>query len=166
MRTYAKEKLGAKLPHPLPINIEKSIFNWAVKRVTSTGDGASWESRMFRECYKNKLRTIIWHVNNPEVDLVKRLFEKKFKSTEIVNMSPDQLWPNGPYGKGIELKKVHDAHLQAINAEEQDSYVGMFKCGKCKSMKTTYYQMQTRSADEPMTTFVTCRNCNNRWKFS
>jgi hypothetical protein len=28
-----------------------------------------------------------------------------------------------------------------------------------------YYQMQTRSADEPMTTFVSCLNCNNRWKF-
>jgi transcription elongation factor S-II len=29
----------------------------------------------------------------------------------------------------------------------------------------TYYQLQTRSADEPMTTFVTCVNCDNRWKF-
>jgi transcription elongation factor S-II len=26
-------------------------------------------------------------------------------------------------------------------------------------------QMQTRSADEPMTTFVTCVNCGNKWKF-
>ena len=30
--------------------------------------------------------------------------------------------------------------------------------------KCTYYQLQTRSADEPMTTFVTCINCGNRWK--
>lgn len=97
---------------------------------------------------------------------MKRLAEKKFKSTEIVNMTPDQLWPNGPYGKGLESKRVHDAHLEAINAEEKESYIGMFKCGKCKSMKTTYYQMQTRSADEPMTTFVTCTACNNRWRFS
>lgn len=42
---------------------------------------------------------------------------------------------------------------------------GMFECGRCKSTKTTYTQKQTRSADEPMTTFVTCGNCNNRWKF-
>ena len=40
-----------------------------------------------------------------------------------------------------------------------------FQCGKCKQRKCTYYQMQTRSADEPMTTFVTCIVCNNRWKF-
>lgn len=41
----------------------------------------------------------------------------------------------------------------------------MFECGRCKSTKTTYTQKQTRSADEPMTTFVTCGNCKNRWKF-
>ena len=166
MRTYAKEKLGAKLPHPLPTNIEKSIFNWTVKRAASIGDGASWESRTFRECYKNRLLTILWHVNNSEVDIVKRLAEKKFKSIDLVHMTPDELWPNGPYGKTKEAKKVHDAHLQAINAEEKEKYIGMFKCGKCKSMKTSYYQMQTRSADEPMSTYVTCMNCNNRWKFN
>ena len=42
---------------------------------------------------------------------------------------------------------------------------GQFLCKKCNTRKTRYYQMQTRSADEPMTTFVTCNNCNNRWKF-
>jgi hypothetical protein len=42
----------------------------------------------------------------------------------------------------------------------------MFKCGKCKGNDCFYFQMQTRSADEPMTTFVTCANCNNKWKVS
>jgi hypothetical protein len=41
-----------------------------------------------------------------------------------------------------------------------------FKCGKCKGRRTSYYQMQTRSADEPMTTFVSCLICNNHWKVS
>ena len=40
-----------------------------------------------------------------------------------------------------------------------------FQCGKCKQRKTTFFQLQTRSADEPMTTFVTCVVCSNRWKF-
>jgi DNA-directed RNA polymerase subunit M/transcription elongation factor TFIIS len=43
---------------------------------------------------------------------------------------------------------------------------GMVRCGKCKSMKTTYYSLQTRSADEPMTNFFTCTNCNHKWKMS
>ena len=39
-----------------------------------------------------------------------------------------------------------------------------FKCRKCKKRECSYYQLQTRSADEPMTTFVTCLNCGNNWK--
>ena len=39
-----------------------------------------------------------------------------------------------------------------------------FQCGKCKQRKCTYFQLQTRSADEPMTTFVQCVNCGNRWR--
>jgi len=40
-----------------------------------------------------------------------------------------------------------------------------FRCSKCGQRKTTYFQMQTRSADEPMTTFVTCTVCSHAWKF-
>lgn len=41
----------------------------------------------------------------------------------------------------------------------------MFKCGKCQKKNCTYTQLQTRSSDEPMTTFVFCLECGNRWKF-
>lgn len=33
---------------------------------------------------------------------------------------------------------------------------GEFTCRRCKGTKTTHYALQTRSADEPMTVFVTC----------
>ena len=42
----------------------------------------------------------------------------------------------------------------------------MYKCGKCKQNKTVYYKLQTRSADEPETTFITCVNCNHKWKIN
>lgn len=42
---------------------------------------------------------------------------------------------------------------------------GAFECHKCHSKKCTYYQLQTRSADEGMTTYVTCSTCKNRWRF-
>ena len=38
------------------------------------------------------------------------------------------------------------------------------KCQKCGGDRTTYTQKQMRSSDEPMTIFVTCINCGNRWR--
>ena len=42
---------------------------------------------------------------------------------------------------------------------------GMLVCPKCKSKKTEYVEVQTRSADEPTTKKCFCNNCNYRWKF-
>ena len=53
---------------------------------------------------------------------------------------------------------MHDAD------EEEKATTDMFQCSRCRERKCTYYQMQTRSADEPMTTYVTCCKCNKRWK--
>lgn len=41
---------------------------------------------------------------------------------------------------------------------------GLFKCGRCRSERTTYYERQQKSSDEPMTAFITCLDCKNRWK--
>ena len=40
----------------------------------------------------------------------------------------------------------------------------LFLCTKCNKKETSYFEMQTRSSDEPMTTFITCVNCGNQWK--
>ena len=55
---------------------------------------------------------------------------------------------------------------EAQVAKNQGTETDLFKCGKCGKRRTTYTQLQTRSADEPMTTFVLCLDCGNRWKVS
>lgn len=37
-------------------------------------------------------------------------------------------------------------------------------CDKCGHETAAFYEMQTRSADEPMTTFYRCLRCKNTWK--
>lgn len=59
-------------------------------------------------------------------------------------------------------KALRDTQAACDTEAETDQ----FKCGRCGKRRCKYYQLQTRSADEPMTTFVTCVNCGNRWKFS
>jgi DNA-directed RNA polymerase subunit M/transcription elongation factor TFIIS len=58
-------------------------------------------------------------------------------------------------------KFVEDIEIENIQKDTER----LLKCGKCKSNNTSYTQMQTRSADEPMTTFAHCKDCGNRWKF-
>lgn len=66
--------------------------------------------------------------------------------------------------KQRDRKLAEEALFKARGAESAQAETDMFRCGKCRGRKCTYFQMQTRSADEPMTTFVTCVNCGNHWK--
>lgn len=63
--------------------------------------------------------------------------------------------------KKMEEENMRDSRVPVNEGTATD----MFTCGKCKSKKCTYTQLQTRSSDEPMTTFVYCMNCGHRWKF-
>lgn len=58
------------------------------------------------------------------------------------------------------LKDLHRARRNSNNSQRK----GMFMCPKCKLYETDYYSLQTRSADEPMTNFVTCFPCNFRFR--
>ena len=68
-----------------------------------------------------------------------------------------------------EKTKIKEYNLNKCRSdwyrENRKANVSTFTCGKCKSKNCDYYQLQTRSADEPMTTFVTCMNCNNRYQY-
>jgi transcription elongation factor S-II len=146
------------------MNLEKCIFNWAVRVIKKTGDHPSWENPFFMQKYKAKFLSILFNLKDPSNNLKDRLKSGDLPVTEVVWMGPVELNPTGPYATTKEKIRIESHHRYALNAED-DNYEGMFKCGKCKSRKTTYFQMQTRSSDEPMTTFVTCLICKNKWKF-
>ena len=65
------------------------------------------------------------------------------------------------WDKLIQLKIKRDKTKYDTQVE---AMTDTFKCRKCKSTKCSYYGLQTRSSDEPMTIFVTCLDCSNRWK--
>ena len=43
-------------------------------------------------------------------------------------------------------------------------YSDIYQCVKCKKKKTSFIQVQTRSADEGMTVFVKCQHCGFKWR--
>jgi transcription elongation factor S-II len=95
--------------------------------------------------------------------LKQKIINKDLKTNEVVELKPQHLWPGGPTDKTIEDRIIKDLR-KAYLAKENQNQEGFFTCNRCKTKKTTYYQLQTRSADEPMTTFVSCLNCGKNWK--
>jgi DNA-directed RNA polymerase subunit M/transcription elongation factor TFIIS len=84
----------------------------------------------------------------------------EFSPYEICGMDHQYLFPEN-WKTYIDEKSKRDRTLYEINKEMATD---IYKCGKCHKRECVYYQLQTRSADEPMTTFVTCLNCGKRWK--
>ena len=185
LRDYAREEFVRILgPGPLAKNIEINILNWTIRNMRSTGKDASWENPVFRLSYKQKLFHIFQELQRDKTkispvlsvsgdsvkvqlcivpQLVFRIKNKELDVKKITSYTPDILWPEGPYARALFAARKKELEREASKTIDEN-YVGMFKCGKCKSTKTTYYQLQTRSADEPMTTYVTCNSCGSRWK--
>jgi hypothetical protein len=152
--------LNVSEDHAVPINMEKSIYNWSIRQSKKVRDVPSWESRTFKNRYKLRFCSIVFNISNSE-EFKKNILDGCIKSNTIAHMTSTGMQPDGIQAREIQKRTAyHNKRLQVT----QEEIVGMFTCGKCKSKRTTYYQMQTRSADEPMTTFVTCLNCDKRWK--
>jgi transcription elongation factor S-II len=165
LRTWVVNEISQNIEKSFATNIEKSIFNWAIKNSKNNCLVPAWENIFFRESYKRKYVSIASNLKNNDTQLVQRIRCGELKTVNIASLSPEILHPSGLWAKAVEEHKIDDLKKQLLENKEVE-YKGMFKCGKCKSDKTTYYQMQTRSADEPMTTFVTCMNCGKKWRFS
>jgi DNA-directed RNA polymerase subunit M/transcription elongation factor TFIIS len=173
IRDYTRTKFSEYLgTGALSRNCERNVLNWAVKQTYGT---SSWENKLFKERYKMKVHALLAEfkrlsyvkvgltVEGDKVSvklhlvpsqLADRLLKKELDSTKLAFYTADILDPNGPYSQAIFRNKKKDNDMEAKKATENEDYVGQFKCGKCKSVKTTYYQLQTRSADEPMVSFI------------
>lgn len=164
LRVFAVENLSTFIERKYAANIEKSIFNWTIIRSKESGIPAAWESKTFKEHYKHKYLSIMHNLKDNSNNLKDRILSGDVKTKTIAFLKPNEIHPTGPYAITIEELKMADMKKEIAGDKSKDCR-GMFQCGKCKSNKTSYYQLQTRSADEPMTTFVTCFNCNKKWRF-
>jgi DNA-directed RNA polymerase subunit M/transcription elongation factor TFIIS len=126
------------------------------------GEAAAWDNHKYSNIYKHKFLALQKSIKeNPS--LKENIIKKKLKTKDVIEMRPEQLCPDGLYAHEMEVKIHKDLRKEYLKKENQNQD-GFFKCGRCKSMKTTYYELQTRSADEPMTVFVSCLNCDRNWK--
>jgi len=169
LRDYARTKFqevyaGKSIK---PRNAELAVYNWSVthtrgRPVLTKGkweiEEPSWENRAFVWRYKHRLLSVLFNLkNNPAM-------VKKVKPKELETLTPGQMWPDGPFGRTEKWIRERETAMELAKAKMDTEYEGILTCPKCKSKKTSYYQLQTRSADEPATNFCSCL-CGHRWRF-
>ena len=139
-------------------NMEKGIFNYSLKEADRHKIVKKWDNKHFVQIYIDRLRSVVLNLKG---DIIDHINDGTVKPHIVAFMTHQELAPE-KWSKLIDSKSKRDKNKFETNiAAATDT----FTCRKCKGNQCTYYQMQTRSADEPMTTFVTCLLCSTRFKF-
>lgn len=144
LRTLVQEKFGSA-------DIEAAILQRCVNDATKWFVDIDWETPVFREMYKTRAMNLY-----RSRQLVNSMTPDEFASTSELDRHPER-WAEP-------LKRVAERD-KALYSRKVTANILMYCSGCKKKTNCDYYQMQTRSADEPMTTFVTCLECDKRWKF-
>jgi len=123
-----------------------------------------WDNIMFSDIYVNMQRTLManLHPESPvkNARLLERIKDGELDLKELPFMTAYELCPEN-------WKELADRQMQReqkLLEGNKGSATDRFKCNRCGKRECTYYEMQTRSADEPMTIFVNCLNCGKRWR--
>jgi len=140
-------------------NLEKGIFNFALNEAKNRKVVKKWDNPYFVQIYLDRLRSIFTNLNNNHA-LLEQLNSGSIKAQNIAFLTHQEMRPE-KWDQLITAKSKRDKNKFENNME---AATDTFTCRKCKSNKCTYMQLQLRSADEPMTTFVTCLSCGNRWR--
>jgi transcription elongation factor S-II len=144
------------------INLEKGIYNYAIKEATSRKIVKKWDNTQFVQLYIDRLRSVYLNLLNKEkcADLILGIKSGEIPAQTVAFMTHQEFAPHH-WRRLIEKKIKRDASRFNTNIEASTD---MFTCKKCRSKRCTYYELQTRSADEPATIFITCLDCGKNWK--
>lgn len=175
----AAPKAETKRPAPIKLNdaTRQKCFEMLAEALEQSESDADYfelaldiEAEMFKlfgetnPNYKAKFRQLFMNLKNVKNhDLRLGVLNGHISPERLCQMTSQEL-----ASKELQeqRKALEEACLkEAIRGGQKQATTNMFRCHKCKKRECTYYQLQTRSADEPMTTFVQCTNCNNRWRF-
>lgn len=145
-------------------DIEIGIFNWTIDFCIKNNIIKNWDNNKFKKIYINKSISVISNLDPKQYlknkYLLKLLQNKKINPHEIPYMKNEDIYPD----KWNNIKNILEKKVEGLKNNKNISITDQFKCGKCKKRECSYYELQVRSADESATLFITCLNCNAKWK--
>ena len=132
-------------------DVETAILQRCVREAQQWLIDIDWDNSVFLGLYRN--RAVELHPHRAQL--------ANLDPAEFAEMSPVQQNPQ----RWADLIQKTVEKDKALYSKEVTASIVLY-CSRCKrKTKCDYYQMQTRSADEPMTTFITCLECDKKWKF-
>ncbi len=146
--------------------LEKEIYISTIEDAKKKHIFAHWDNKLFEEIYVQKQRRLFsnLHPASPvgNKSLLERLKHGGIMLRTLARMSDIDLYPEN----WERLKEIQDIREQRWLEGNTSRKTDQFKCGRCGGRECSYYELQTRSADEPMTIFITCLNkdCGKKWR--
>jgi DNA-directed RNA polymerase subunit M/transcription elongation factor TFIIS len=158
-RTLSVMALSKYVPMDIADKIENGIIEKTMLELTNEKDDVI---EFISYHYDERLRNICANldIHNKRINnqtLVPSLINGTLDGAFIPFLKPEQIHPVR-WMKELEKRRIEE------EANNNTKVTDMYKCHKCGDRKCTTVQMQTRSADEPMTIFVTCLTCKNTFK--
>jgi len=140
--------------------LEAQILYYIVHQCKNSGIDVDWANKIFMNTYRDKAISIYENLRM-DPSWAEKLNNQEVDPKTFVEMLPEEMCP----ARWKEaLDKIIETEIK-LYSKNVTAAIYMF-CRRCKKKsKCDYYQMQTRSADEPMTTFVTCLECDLEWKY-
>jgi DNA-directed RNA polymerase subunit M/transcription elongation factor TFIIS len=163
-RNQIRIMLGSSLSEGEQEELELGVLLQTIEEARAKRVRALWENPEFGILYDIQVRRVIsnlakeCYVGNQR--LLSRLREGEFGPAEIPTMSYSSLFPE-KWSDLFEREMKREAKMLEVDTSMATD---MFRCSKCGKRQCTYYEQQTRSADEPMTIFVRCLNCGKNWR--
>ena len=164
-RTFIIDLLDSVIKNmDISSTIEKSILEYSINSGKDRKVKIDWESPVFKKIYINKARSLYSNIYGSSYIknelLLNKIKKKLISIEEIANLNCQEIFPE--HWKIFLDEKYKQEKI--MYEDDIEANTDLFKCGRCKQRKCSYYDLQTRSADEGMTSFITCLVCGNRWK--
>jgi DNA-directed RNA polymerase subunit M/transcription elongation factor TFIIS len=140
----------------LALKMELSIFEYALVYCLNN----NYDSKFLQPVYDAKICDIITNLN-PNNRIQNKTFKPyllsgKINPRDVAFMTPSQLHPK-KWQYCIKKKEYREWR------ENNIAYSNVYKCYKCGESKCKVTPV-TKSADEPVITYITCMVCRNTFK--
>jgi DNA-directed RNA polymerase subunit M/transcription elongation factor TFIIS len=162
--TLIKSKVGTFLNAKDQVRLEAVILDAALQDAEKKFVVKHFDNALFKVCYMNSARRLLSNLDPSSyvhnTHLLPRLRNGDLDISHLATMN------NMDYAPAL-YSQLHERQLLREQRQLEGNKAmatDQFMCGRCGKRETTFYELQTRSADEPMTKFITCLNCNNHWR--